>query len=114
MRRYMLIETPLSFSGSAADRMSGKVSNSPVACDSQDRWPKARCSPKGGGIPFGVTAHCRCSTVVIKMTAPSFNDGPVGRKTRKMSTHDVPGECNARLFLADDYGDNVCTLRCQL
>ena len=27
---------------------------------------------------------------------------------------DVEGECNARLFLADDYGDNPCTFRCQL
>jgi len=30
------------------------------------------------------------------------------------SYKDVDGECNARLFLADDYGDNVCTIRCQL
>jgi hypothetical protein len=27
---------------------------------------------------------------------------------------DVDGECNARLFLADNYGDNHCTIRCQL
>lgn len=27
---------------------------------------------------------------------------------------DVEGECNARLLLADDYGDNVCTMHCQL
>lgn len=27
-------------------------------------------------------------------------------------THDVPGECNARLFLSDDHGDNECTIRC--
>lgn len=27
---------------------------------------------------------------------------------------DVIGECNARLYLGDDYGDNVCTFRCQL
>ena len=27
---------------------------------------------------------------------------------------DKEGGCNARLFLADDYGDNPCTLRCQL
>lgn len=27
---------------------------------------------------------------------------------------DVPGECNARLFLGDDYGDNTCTVRCNL
>lgn len=26
---------------------------------------------------------------------------------------DVPGECNARLYLADNYGDNHATLRCQ-
>lgn len=25
---------------------------------------------------------------------------------------DVAGECNARLFLADDYGDNTTTMRC--
>jgi hypothetical protein len=25
---------------------------------------------------------------------------------------DVIGECNARLYLGDDYGDNVCTIRC--
>jgi len=28
-----------------------------------------------------------------------------------MST-DVEGECNARLFISDDYGDNCRTLRC--
>ena len=27
---------------------------------------------------------------------------------------DVAGECNARLILSDDYGDNECTIRCQL
>ena len=27
---------------------------------------------------------------------------------------DVKGECNARLFLGDDYGDNECTCRCML
>ena len=27
---------------------------------------------------------------------------------------DVAGECNARLYLADDYGDNTCTIRCRL
>jgi hypothetical protein len=27
---------------------------------------------------------------------------------------DVDGECNARLFLSDDYGDNDCTIRCRL
>jgi len=27
---------------------------------------------------------------------------------------DVDGQCNARLFLSDDYGDNDCTIRCQL
>ena len=26
---------------------------------------------------------------------------------------DVQGECNAHLYLGDDYGDNVCTMRCQ-
>ena len=26
---------------------------------------------------------------------------------------DVQGECNARLYLGDDYGDNECTIRCQ-
>lgn len=26
---------------------------------------------------------------------------------------DVEGECNARLRIADDYGDNVGTMRCQ-
>lgn len=27
---------------------------------------------------------------------------------------DVDGECNARLEIGDDYGDNVCTMRCSL
>lgn len=27
---------------------------------------------------------------------------------------DVPGDCNARLFVADNYGDNHATIRCQL
>ena len=27
---------------------------------------------------------------------------------------DVPGECNAHLYIADDYGDNHATIRCQL
>jgi len=27
---------------------------------------------------------------------------------------DVAGECNARLVLGDDYGDNTCTFRCGL
>ena len=27
---------------------------------------------------------------------------------------DIPGECNARLYLGDDYGDNSTTMRCQL
>jgi hypothetical protein len=27
---------------------------------------------------------------------------------------DVEGECNARLYLGDDYGDNSATFRCQL
>jgi hypothetical protein len=27
---------------------------------------------------------------------------------------DVEGECNARLYIADDYGDNTATMRCQL
>lgn len=26
---------------------------------------------------------------------------------------DVEGECNARLHIADDWGDNCCTLRCR-
>ena len=26
----------------------------------------------------------------------------------------VPGECNARLYIGDDYGDNRCTMRCKL
>lgn len=26
---------------------------------------------------------------------------------------DVAGECNARLFIADNYGDNHATMRCQ-
>lgn len=27
---------------------------------------------------------------------------------------DVEGECNAHLYIADDYGDNRATIRCQL
>jgi hypothetical protein len=27
---------------------------------------------------------------------------------------DVEGECNARLYIADNYGDNSATIRCQL
>lgn len=27
---------------------------------------------------------------------------------------DIEGQCNARLFLADNFGDNHCTIRCQL
>lgn len=27
---------------------------------------------------------------------------------------DVPGECNAHLYIADDYADNEATMRCQL
>ena len=27
---------------------------------------------------------------------------------------DVPGKCNARLYIGDDYGDNSSTMRCQL
>ncbi len=27
---------------------------------------------------------------------------------------DVDGECNAHLYVADDYGDNTATVRCQL
>lgn len=27
---------------------------------------------------------------------------------------DVAGECNARLFIGDNYGDNTATMRCQL
>jgi hypothetical protein len=27
---------------------------------------------------------------------------------------DVPGECNARLHIGDDYGDNRATMRCGL
>lgn len=27
---------------------------------------------------------------------------------------DVPGECNAHLYIADDFGDNHATMRCQL
>lgn len=27
---------------------------------------------------------------------------------------DVDGECNARLFIGDDYGDNTSTMRCNL
>ena len=27
---------------------------------------------------------------------------------------DVPGECNARLSIGDDYGDNAATMRCSL
>ena len=26
---------------------------------------------------------------------------------------DVEGECNAHLYLADDFGDNMCTIKCQ-
>jgi len=26
---------------------------------------------------------------------------------------DVEGECNARLYLGDDWGDNRCTIRCK-
>jgi hypothetical protein len=26
----------------------------------------------------------------------------------------VPGECNAHLYIADNYGDNHATMRCQL
>lgn len=28
--------------------------------------------------------------------------------------NDVPGQCNARLYIGDDYGDNTATMRCQL
>lgn len=27
---------------------------------------------------------------------------------------DVEDQCNARLYVGDDYGDNHCTFRCQL
>lgn len=27
---------------------------------------------------------------------------------------DIEGECNAHLYLADNYQDNHCTIRCQL
>ena len=27
---------------------------------------------------------------------------------------DVPGECNAHLYIADNHGDNRATMRCQL
>lgn len=27
---------------------------------------------------------------------------------------DVEGECNARLYIGDDYGDNHATMRCSL
>lgn len=27
---------------------------------------------------------------------------------------DKPGECNAHLYIGDDYGDNRATMRCQL
>lgn len=27
---------------------------------------------------------------------------------------DVDGECNAHLYIGDDYGDNHATMRCQL
>jgi len=27
---------------------------------------------------------------------------------------DVEGQCNARLFIGDNYGDNHATMRCQL
>ena len=27
---------------------------------------------------------------------------------------DVEGECNAHLYIADDFGDNSATMRCQL
>lgn len=27
---------------------------------------------------------------------------------------DVEGDCNARLFIGDDYGDNAATMRCDL
>lgn len=27
---------------------------------------------------------------------------------------DKPGECNARLFIGDDFGDNTTTMRCGL
>jgi len=27
---------------------------------------------------------------------------------------DVEGECNAHMYLGDDYGDNRCTMRCNL
>jgi hypothetical protein len=27
---------------------------------------------------------------------------------------DKKGECNARLFIGDDFGDNCATIRCQL
>ena len=27
---------------------------------------------------------------------------------------DVEGECNAHLYIGDDYGDGVATMRCQL
>ena len=27
---------------------------------------------------------------------------------------DVAGQCNAHLYIADDYGDNHATMRCQL
>jgi hypothetical protein len=29
------------------------------------------------------------------------------------SPQDVAGECNARLYIGDDYGDNRATMRCQ-
>lgn len=27
---------------------------------------------------------------------------------------DIPGECNAHLYIADNHGDNHATMRCQL
>lgn len=31
-----------------------------------------------------------------------------------MWTTDVPGQCNAHLYIGDDFGDNSATIRCQL
>lgn len=28
--------------------------------------------------------------------------------------NDVPGECNAHLYIGDNFGDNHATMRCQL
>ena len=70
--------------------------------------------------PHGDSCRALLNEVALQADyMPEVIDGVVQRLSTYIGgpmnhSADVPGECNACLYLGDDAGDNTCTIRCTL